>query len=82
MRILRNLAQALRGLRLNKGNTLLMTLGVMIGIAALTVIVAIGEGTNRKFLTVLLIWDSDLNRFRFTPAQAGFSSGAPATPRV
>ena len=50
MRISRNLAQALRGLRLNKGNTLLMTLGVMIGIASLTVIVAIGEGTKSKVL--------------------------------
>jgi len=50
MRILRNLAQALRGLRLNKGNTFLMTLGVMIGIASLTVIVAIGEGTKSKVL--------------------------------
>ena len=50
MRILRNFAQALRGLRLNKGNTLLMTLGVMIGIASLTVIVAIGEGTKSKVL--------------------------------
>jgi len=50
MRILRNLAQALHGLRLNKGNTFLMTLGVMIGIASLTVIVAIGEGTKLKVL--------------------------------
>ena len=50
MRISRNLAQALRGLRLNKGNTLLMTLGVMIGIASLTVIVAIGEGTKSTVL--------------------------------
>ena len=40
MRIYRNLFQAIRGLRLNKGNTLLMTLGVVIGIASLTVIVA------------------------------------------
>lgn len=50
MRIFKNLAQALRGLRLNKGNTFLMTLGVMIGIASLTVIVAIGEGTKSKVL--------------------------------
>ena len=50
MRILRNLAQALHGLLLNKGNTFLMTLGVMIGIASLTVIVAIGEGTKAKVL--------------------------------
>ena len=44
MRIFKNLGQALRGLRLNRGNTVLMTLGVMIGIASLTVIVAIGDG--------------------------------------
>ena len=50
MRIYRNLFQAIRGLRLNKGNTLLMTLGVVIGIASLTVIVAIGEGTKAKVL--------------------------------
>ena len=52
MRIYRNLFQAIRGLRLNKGNTVLMTLGVVIGIASLTVIVAIGEGTRRRFWTV------------------------------
>ena len=50
MRILRNLRQALHGLKLNKGNTFLMTLGVMIGIASLTVIVAIGEGTKSTVL--------------------------------
>mgnify|MGYP005637737571 CR=1 FL=1 len=50
MRISRNLGQALRGLKLNKGNTFLMTLGIMIGIASLTVIVAIGEGTKSKVL--------------------------------
>jgi len=44
MRIFKNYSQALRGLRLNRGNTLLMTIGVMIGIASLTVIVAIGFG--------------------------------------
>ncbi len=50
MRIFKNLGQALRGLRLNRGNTLLMTLGVMIGIASLTVIVAIGDGIKIKVL--------------------------------
>ena len=29
---------------MNRGNTFLMTLGVMVGIASLTVIVAIGDG--------------------------------------
>ena len=50
MRILKNFRQALRGLRLNRGNTLLMTMGVMIGIASLTVIVAIGFGIKVKVL--------------------------------
>jgi putative ABC transport system permease protein len=50
MRIFKNLGQALRGLRLNRGNTILMTLGVMIGIASLTVIVAIGDGIKIKVL--------------------------------
>jgi len=50
MRIFKNLRQALRGLKLNRGNTLLMTLGVMVGIASLTVIVAIGFGVKVKVL--------------------------------
>ena len=50
MRIFKNLLQALRGLKLNRGNTLLMTLGVMVGIASLTVIVAIGFGIKVKVL--------------------------------
>ena len=50
MRILKNFRQALRGLRLNRGNTFLMTIGVMIGIASLTVIVAIGFGIKVKVL--------------------------------
>ena len=50
MRIFNNLIQALRGLKLNRGNTLLMTLGVMVGIASLTVIVAIGFGVKVKVL--------------------------------
>ncbi len=50
MRIFKNFRQAIRGLRLNRGNTLLMTIGVMIGIASLTVIVAIGFGIKVKVL--------------------------------
>ena len=50
MRIFKNFGQALRGLRLNRGNTFLMTLGVMVGIASLTVIVAIGDGIKIKVL--------------------------------
>jgi putative ABC transport system permease protein len=51
MRIFKNMGQALRGLRLNRANTILMTLGVMIGIASLTVIVAIGDGIKIKVLS-------------------------------
>ncbi len=50
MRIFRNLKQALRELSQSKGNTFLMTLGILIGIASLTVIVAIGEGTKSAVL--------------------------------
>ena len=50
MRIFRNLRQALGGVALNKGNTFLMTLGIIVGIGSLTVIVAIGEGTKAKVL--------------------------------
>ena len=50
MRIWRNLRQALYGVRRNKGNTFLMALGIVIGIASLTVIVAIGEGAKKQVL--------------------------------
>lgn len=50
MRIWRNLRQALHGLKRNKGNTFLMALGIVIGIASLTVIVAIGEGAKKQVL--------------------------------
>ena len=50
MRIYKNLAQAVRGLIINRSNTLLMTVGVMIGISSLTVIVAIGFGIKVKVL--------------------------------
>ena len=50
MRIYKNLRQALRGLIVNRSNTLLMTIGVMIGISSLTVIVAIGFGIKFKVL--------------------------------
>ena len=55
MRIFNNLIQALRGLKLNRGNTLLMTLGVMGGIASLTVIVAIGFGIKAVSYTHLTL---------------------------
>ena len=69
MRLFRNLAQALRGLRLNKANTFLMTLGVMIGIASLTVIVSIGEGTKSKVL-------NRITNLGFGPESFSVMSGA------
>ena len=50
MRVFKNFRQAIRGLTLNRSNTLLMTIGVMIGIASLTVIVSIGFGIKVKVL--------------------------------
>jgi putative ABC transport system permease protein len=50
MRVFRNLRQALGGLRLNKANTILMMLGIVIGIGSLTVIVAVGEGTKASVM--------------------------------
>ena len=53
MRIYKNLRQALRGLIVNRSNTLLMTIGIMIGISSLTVIVAIGFGIKVKVLDMI-----------------------------
>ena len=50
MRLLRIATEAIRGLKHNKVNLVLMMLGIVIGIASLTVIVAIGEGTKTKVL--------------------------------
>ncbi|MFQ5672564.1 MAG: ABC transporter permease [Nitrospinales bacterium] len=50
MRVLRNFIQALRGLMTNRGNTVLMMLGMIVGIASLTVIMAIGEGARVKVM--------------------------------
>ncbi len=50
MRLFRNLRQALSGLWHHKGSTLLMTLGIVVGISSLTVIVAIGEGIKGTVL--------------------------------
>ncbi|MFQ5716890.1 MAG: ABC transporter permease [Nitrospinales bacterium] len=46
MRIFVNLTQALRGLRTNRGNAVLMMLGMAVGVASLTFIVAVGEGAK------------------------------------
>jgi putative ABC transport system permease protein len=52
-RLFRIASEAAVSLRARKSRALLMTLGVMIGIAALTVIVSIGEGTRREVLDVM-----------------------------
>ena len=50
MRFFRIAREALRGIRSNKVNLVLMMLGIIIGIASLTVIVAIGEGAKTKVM--------------------------------
>ena len=50
MRWRRNFLQAIQGLKSNQANALLMMLGIIVGIASLTIIVAIGEGTKKKVL--------------------------------
>ena len=50
MRWFRNIIQALHGLKSNRANVLLMTLGILVGISSLTIIVSIGEGTKQKVL--------------------------------
>lgn len=69
MRLFRNLRQALRGLWLHKGNTLLMTLGIVVGISSLTVIVAIGEGTKATVL-------DRINSLGFGPDSFSVHAGA------
>lgn len=50
MRSLRMLRQSLRALSRNRGRTLLMMLGTFVGVGALTVLLAIGRGTQREVL--------------------------------
>jgi putative ABC transport system permease protein len=50
MRTFRNFLQALRGIGSNRLNAALMMLGIVVGIASLTVIVAVGEGVKNKVL--------------------------------
>lgn len=50
MRFIRIAREAIRGLKSNKVNLVLMMLGIIIGIASLTVIVAIGEGAKAQVL--------------------------------
>jgi putative ABC transport system permease protein len=48
MKIVRTVRVSLKGLMANKLRTFFMTLGVLIGIAALTIIVSIGQGAKRQ----------------------------------
>jgi putative ABC transport system permease protein len=50
MKVLRLFKESLKGLNQSKLNTSLMMLGIIIGIAALTVIVSIGEGAKVKVI--------------------------------
>ena len=50
MRWKRNFSQACRSLNSNRANSGLMILGILVGIASLTAIIAIGEGTKKKVL--------------------------------
>lgn len=50
MRIIRIALEAIKGLKSNKVNLVLMMLGIIIGIASLTVIVSIGEGAKTQIL--------------------------------
>jgi putative ABC transport system permease protein len=50
MRFLRLLGQSMRALSRNRGRTFLMMLGTFVGVSALTVLLAIGRGTQREVL--------------------------------
>jgi putative ABC transport system permease protein len=50
MRFLRVVRQSVRALSRNRGRTFLMMLGTFVGVAALTVLLAIGRGTQREVL--------------------------------
>ncbi|GAC1324503.1 MAG: hypothetical protein NVSMB2_22670 [Chloroflexota bacterium] len=46
MRLLQTIPSALAALRANKGRSILTTLGIIIGVAAVIAIVALGEGAS------------------------------------
>lgn len=50
MRLLRIITEGVRSLRINKLRTFFMMAGTIVGIAALTVIMAIGKGTEKKVM--------------------------------
>ena len=69
MRIFRIALEAVRGLKSNKVNLVLMMLGIIIGIASLTVIVSIGEGAKTQIL-------SRISQFGFGSEAVYIGSGA------
>ena len=69
MRIFRIAVEAVRGLKSNKVNLVLMMLGIIIGIASLTVIVSIGEGAKTQIL-------SRISQFGFGSEAVYIGSGA------
>tara|TARA_B100000315_G_scaffold23860_2_gene20638 strand:+ start:3542 stop:4750 length:1209 start_codon:yes stop_codon:yes gene_type:complete len=69
MRLLRIALEAVRGLKSNKVNLVLMMLGIIIGIASLTVIVSIGEGAKTQIL-------SRISQFGFGSEAVYIGSGA------
>ncbi len=69
MRIFRIAVEAVRGLKSNKVNLVLMMLGIIIGIASLTVIVSIGEGAKTQIL-------ARISQFGFGSEAVYIGSGA------
>jgi putative ABC transport system permease protein len=69
MRIFRIALEAVRGLKSNKVNLVLMMLGIIIGIASLTVIVSIGEGAKTQIL-------ARISQFGFGSEAVYIGSGA------
>jgi putative ABC transport system permease protein len=53
MRVLQTIPSALAALRANKGRSILTTLGIIIGVAAVIAIVALGEGASASVSTQL-----------------------------
>ena len=51
LRVLQTIPSALGALRANKGRSILTTLGIIIGVAAVIAIVALGEGASASVST-------------------------------
>jgi putative ABC transport system permease protein len=77
LRILETVPAALSALRANKGRSILTTLGIIIGVAAVIAIVALGEGASASVATSLAGLGTNL--LTITPGStstAGAQSGA------